>query len=426
MVGDAALRKVVGADALAAVAAADLQLASPAPARPRALAVCASSSIALSRFIALSRLACWLRRSGISTTTPLRHVGDADRRSVLLTCWPPAPEERNVSTLQVGRIDLDLVDLASSSAMIATVAAEVWMRPCDSVSGTRCTRWVPDSNFSLRIRAAALDARDDFLVAAMFAGAGRLALRPASPGVRRSARTCGTGRRRRSPPRRRRCRRALPGRGCLRRADPSAAAVRHAVRRRVSAGAPAPAAISSSASSRSSGSSRIASARGEVALARRSFRRQRGGDRFELRELARQGAEARRCRRSRRGSASRRSSSSWRSAQRFELAAQAGDHGPNRRNGQSCGPRGVSRRLASMPSRRGRREQSSGARARSLSPSSAASRSAIVGACSSRLVSVCARKSQHVRRGSSPAGQLLPRLGQHVVARALRRARAGA
>jgi hypothetical protein len=36
-----------------------------------------------------------------------------------------------------------------SSAMIATVAAEVWMRPCDSVSGTRCTRCVPDSNLSL-------------------------------------------------------------------------------------------------------------------------------------------------------------------------------------------------------------------------------------------------------------------------------------
>ena len=35
-----------------------------------------------------------------------------------------------------------------SSAMIATVAAEVWMRPCDSVAGTRCTRWVPDSYFS--------------------------------------------------------------------------------------------------------------------------------------------------------------------------------------------------------------------------------------------------------------------------------------
>ncbi len=27
------------------------------------------------------------------------------------------------------------------------IAAEVWMRPCDSVAGTRCTRCVPDSNF---------------------------------------------------------------------------------------------------------------------------------------------------------------------------------------------------------------------------------------------------------------------------------------
>ena len=30
----------------------------------------------------------------------------------------------------------------------ATVAAEVWMRPCASVAGTRCTRCTPDSNFS--------------------------------------------------------------------------------------------------------------------------------------------------------------------------------------------------------------------------------------------------------------------------------------
>ena len=30
----------------------------------------------------------------------------------------------------------------------ATVAAEVWMRPDASVSGTRCTRWTPLSNFS--------------------------------------------------------------------------------------------------------------------------------------------------------------------------------------------------------------------------------------------------------------------------------------
>ena len=38
--------------------------------------------------------------------------------------------------------------VSSASGITATVAAEVWMRPPDSVSGTRCTRWVPASNFS--------------------------------------------------------------------------------------------------------------------------------------------------------------------------------------------------------------------------------------------------------------------------------------
>ena len=34
---------------------------------------------------------------------------------------------------------------SSASGSTATVAVEVWMRPCDSVSGTRCTRCVPPS-----------------------------------------------------------------------------------------------------------------------------------------------------------------------------------------------------------------------------------------------------------------------------------------
>ena len=34
---------------------------------------------------------------------------------------------------------------SSASGRTATVAVDVWMRPCDSVSGTRCTRWVPPS-----------------------------------------------------------------------------------------------------------------------------------------------------------------------------------------------------------------------------------------------------------------------------------------
>ena len=36
----------------------------------------------------------------------------------------------------------------SASGSTATVQAEVWMRPCASVFGTRCTRWPPDSNLS--------------------------------------------------------------------------------------------------------------------------------------------------------------------------------------------------------------------------------------------------------------------------------------
>ena len=34
-----------------------------------------------------------------------------------------------------------------ASGRTATVAAEVWIRPWDSVFGIRCTRWMPDSNF---------------------------------------------------------------------------------------------------------------------------------------------------------------------------------------------------------------------------------------------------------------------------------------
>ena len=36
----------------------------------------------------------------------------------------------------------------SISGSTATVTVEVWTRPPDSVSGTRCTRWTPLSYFS--------------------------------------------------------------------------------------------------------------------------------------------------------------------------------------------------------------------------------------------------------------------------------------
>ena len=37
---------------------------------------------------------------------------------------------------------------SSASGSTATVAVEVWIRPEDSVTGTRWTRWTPDSCFS--------------------------------------------------------------------------------------------------------------------------------------------------------------------------------------------------------------------------------------------------------------------------------------
>ena len=67
--------------------------------------------------------------------------------SVLLTCWPPAPCARMVSIRKSSL--LMSTSTSSTSGSTATVAAEVWMRPCVSVSGTRCTRCTPDSNFSL-------------------------------------------------------------------------------------------------------------------------------------------------------------------------------------------------------------------------------------------------------------------------------------
>ena len=39
-----------------------------------------------------------------------------------------------------------MTSTSSASGITATVAVEVWIRPCDSVAGTRCTRCVPPSH----------------------------------------------------------------------------------------------------------------------------------------------------------------------------------------------------------------------------------------------------------------------------------------
>ncbi|CFW08722.1 Uncharacterised protein [Bordetella pertussis] len=102
---------------------------------------------AASTCMALSLLRCCERSSWHSTTRPVGTCVMRTAESVLLMCCPPAPLARNVSMRRsLGLITMS--DIASASGITATVHAEVWMRPCASVAGTRCTRCAPDSNFS--------------------------------------------------------------------------------------------------------------------------------------------------------------------------------------------------------------------------------------------------------------------------------------
>lgn len=61
--------------------------------------------------------------------------------STLLTFWPPAPLARAV--LICTSVMSSSSVTSSTSGMMATVAVDVWMRPPESVAGTRCTRCTP-------------------------------------------------------------------------------------------------------------------------------------------------------------------------------------------------------------------------------------------------------------------------------------------
>ena len=89
------------------------------------------------------------------------------------------------SQIVVADLDLHLVRLGQHRDR----AAEVWMRPCVSVSGTRWTRWPPLSNCRCRNTPSPLTLNDDFLEAAELAGTLIESPRPSSPAPRRSAGT---------------------------------------------------------------------------------------------------------------------------------------------------------------------------------------------------------------------------------------------
>ncbi len=195
--------------------------------------------------------------------------------SVLLTYWPPAPDALYVSTC---RSD-DLISTSTSSSTCgstATVAVLVWMRPCASVAGTRCTRCTPDSCLKNRYGSLALERQKRSPCNRRRRSRFRRRARPSCRRPRRSACTCAPDRRRRSPPRRRRCRRELRRTRRANRSD------------RAASSAASSSASSSAARSRSRSFSSSASARSSPSVSRASAsfaldlgaRLRRAGDRF--------------------------------------------------------------------------------------------------------------------------------------------------
>lgn len=91
--------------------------------------------MAFSRFLICERLS-WQR-----TIMPVGMCMTCTAESVVLTPWPPGPLARQTSM----RSSSGLMTRSTScaSGRTATVAVEVWMRPCASVAGTRWTRWTP-------------------------------------------------------------------------------------------------------------------------------------------------------------------------------------------------------------------------------------------------------------------------------------------
>src|SRR6266536_937290 len=110
-------------------------------------AIARSSRRARSTRSAFSRFWICDFSSCMETTIPVGRWVTRTAESVVLTDWPPGPVERYTSVLRsAGSM---WTSTSSASGRTFTPAAEVWMRPCDSVTGTRWTRCTPASNLSL-------------------------------------------------------------------------------------------------------------------------------------------------------------------------------------------------------------------------------------------------------------------------------------
>jgi len=176
VVGDPALRIVVRADALAAIAAADLQLAGGGGSGGAALGL----GLGEHRAQALHRLVavCVLAALGLRFDHDAAgHVGNADRRVGLVDVLAAGAGGAEGVDLQVGGIDLDrravLFDRDDRHRRRGGVDAALRF-------GLRHALHAVGAGFELqvRVRAAALDAGDHLAEAAVLAGTGRFDFHP--------------------------------------------------------------------------------------------------------------------------------------------------------------------------------------------------------------------------------------------------------
>jgi hypothetical protein len=149
--------------------------------------------------MALALFLIWERSSWQVTTSPVGTWVMRTAESVVLTPCPPGPEDRYTSTRM--SFSSTLMSTSSASGRTATVTVEVWMRPLDSVAGTRWTRWTPRSNLSRLQAPRPWMKRHDLLEAPHAGGVTvhHLDLPPLT--LRVLCRTCARDRRRRDPPR---------------------------------------------------------------------------------------------------------------------------------------------------------------------------------------------------------------------------------
>ena len=68
--------------------------------------------------------------------------------SVVLTLWPPGPEERNTS-IRRSFSGISMWSVSATSGSTSTPAKEVWRRPWLSNGEIRTRRWVPCSTDSV-------------------------------------------------------------------------------------------------------------------------------------------------------------------------------------------------------------------------------------------------------------------------------------